>query len=49
MLSDNELALRSSMQEVFMDPYEPDEIFWYSTYSENWLLKGDNNTGTFME
>jgi hypothetical protein len=27
-----------------MDIYEADELFWLSRSSENWILKGDNNT-----
>jgi hypothetical protein len=48
-LSNEDLILKAKLQKKLMDIYEADELFWLSRSSENWILKGDNNTKYFIE
>jgi hypothetical protein len=47
ILSAEELTCRAAFQKELLDRYEANELYWFSRYSENWLLKQDNNTEFF--
>ena len=46
-LTNNEWMDRYGKEDELMEIYENEELIWQRRGGENWLLKGDANTGYF--